>query len=226
MGNIERGIKMNINRYTKIFINNIMLRLGNEHLSLTNRKHVLCAVKKAYGAMSPRTLGRGRRPGARIYAPTLTTVLSTLANDFVDYFSKPAPKTQADFDDWHKTVCDKFLTNYNALLSFSGYTRTAKYGKAQKIVNIAFKYLYLFCDIVPGKPGHFTFCHFAIDSITLVWYKKHIDPKCSVGNWSDMTYGEYIEIQKNIRAYISKNMPDKTPFEAEFEIWSDLYYGK
>lgn len=217
---------MNINRYTKIFIKNVMLGLGNVHLSLTNHKHVLCAVKKAYGAMSPRTLGRGKLSGARIHAPALTSVLSTLANDFVDYFSKPAPKTQADFDDWHKTVCDKFLTNYNALLSSSGYTRTAKYGKAQKIVNIAFKYLYLFCDIVPGNPGHFTFCHFAIDSITLAWYKKHIDPKCFVGNWSDMTYEEYIEIQEKIRENIRKIMTDKTPFEAEFEIWSDLYYGE
>ena len=91
--------KMNINHYTKIFIKNIMLGLGNVHLSLTNHKHVLCAVKKAYVAMSPRTLGRGRLPGARIHAPALTSVLSTLANDFVDYFSKPAPKTQAVFDD-------------------------------------------------------------------------------------------------------------------------------
>ena len=218
---------MNINHYTKIFIKNVMLGLGNEHLSLTNHKHVLCAVKKAYGAMSSRTLGRGKLPGARIHAPTLTTVLSTLANDFVDYFSKPAPKTQAVFDDWHKTVCDKFLTNYNALLSSSGYTRTAKYGKAQKIVNIAFKYLYLFCDIVPGNPGHFTFCHFAIDNYTLKWYNGLPGyPKCSARNWSDMTYEEYIEIQEKIREYIRKIMTDKTPFEAEFEIWSDLYYGK
>ncbi len=218
---------MNINRYTKIFIKNVMMGLGNVHLSLTNHKHVLCAVKKAYGAMSPRTLGRGKLHGAKIHAPTLTSVLSTLANDFVDYFSKPAPKTQADFDDWHNTVCDKFLTIYNALLSSSGYTRTAKYGKAQKIVNITFKYLYLFCDIVLGNPGHFTFCHFAIDNYTLKWYNGLPGyPKCSARNWSDMTYGEYIDIQKNIRAYISKNMPDKTPFEAEFEIWSDLYYGK
>ena len=78
---------MNINRCTKIFIKNVMLGLCNVHLSLTNHKHVLCAVKKAYGAMSPRRLARGRLPGARIHAPALTSVLSTLANDFVDYFS-------------------------------------------------------------------------------------------------------------------------------------------
>ena len=217
---------MNINHYTKIFIKNIMLGLGNVHLSLTNHKHVLCAVKKAYGAMSPRTLGRGRLPGARIHAPALTSVLSTLANDFVDYFSKPAPKTQADFDDWHNTVCDKFLTNYNALLSSSGYTRTAKYGKAQKIVNIAFKYLYLFCDIVPGNPGHFTFCHFAIDNYTLRWYNKYNIGASYTKSWSNMSEKEYFRIQSEIFAHIRKTTSGITPFLAEFEIWSDLYYGK
>lgn len=156
----------------------------------------------------------------------LTAVLSMLANNFVDYFSKVAPKSQEDFDDWHKAVCDKFLANYNALLSYSGYTRVARYGKVQKIVNVTFKYLYLFCDIVPTNPGHFTFCHFSIDRKTLAWYKKNVNVKCSVRNWSNMTDIEYIEIQKGIREYISKNMPEKTPFEAEFEIWSDLYYGK
>lgn len=39
-------------------------------------------------------------------------------------------------------------------------------------------------------------------------------------------YGEYIVIQEKIREYISKNMPERTPFEAEFEIRSDLYYGE
>ena len=217
---------MNINRYTKIFIKNIMLGLGNVHLSLTNHDHVLHAVEKAYIAMSPRTLGKGKLKGAKISPRNKAIVLSKLAAVFVDYFKSSAPATQADFDKWHEKTCNDFCNDFNTVLRTSNYKKRMKYGKAQKIVNIAFKYLYLFCDIVPENPGHFTFCHFAIDSITLVWYKKHIDPKCSVGNWSDMTYDEYIEIQKNIRAYISKNIPDKTPFEAEFEIWSDLYYGK
>ena len=41
-----------------------------------------------------------------------------------------------------------------------------------------------------------------------------------------MTYDEYIEIQDKIHKHIGKTMPEKTPFEAEFEIWSDLYYGE
>ena len=202
-----------------------MLGLGNVHLSLTNHDHVFHAVEKAYIAMTPRTLGRGKAKGAKISAKNKIIVLSNLADVFVDYFKSPAPATQIEFDEWHEKTCNDFCNDFNAVLRTSNYAKRIKYGKAQKIVNIAFKYLYLFCDIVPGNPDHFTFCHFAIDSITLAWYKKHIAPKCSVGNWSDMTYGEYIDIQKNIRAYISKHIPDKTPFEAEFEIWSDLYYG-
>jgi hypothetical protein len=216
---------MNINHYTKIFIKNIMLGLGNVHLSLTNHDHVLHAVEKAYIAMSPRTFDK-LRADAEIDVVAKKAVLSELAQKSVDYFKAPAPATQAKFDEWHRETCEWFIDEFNdRVMRPSGY-KDIEYGKAQKIVNIAFKYLYLFCDVVPGNPSHFTFCHFAIDSITLAWYKKHIDPKCSIGNWSDMTYGEYIEIQKNIRAYISKHIPDKTPFEAEFEIWSDLYYGK
>ena len=220
-------MKMNINRYTKIFIKNIMLGLGNVHLSLTNHDHVFHAVEKAYIAMTPRTLGRGKAKGAKISAKNKIIVLSNLADAFVDYFKSPAPATQIEFDEWHEKTCNDFCNDFNAVLRTSNYAKRIKYGKAQKIVNIAFKYLYLFCDIEPGNPGHFTFCHFAIDNYTLKWYNGLPGyPKCSARNWSDMTYGEYIDIQKNIRAYISKHIPDKTPFEAEFEIWSDLYYGE
>ena len=92
-------------------------------------------------------------------------------------------------------------------------------------MNIAFKYLYLFCDIKEVGPDHFKFCHFAIDSITLVWYKKHVDLNPSVGNWSNIDYPEYIEIQKNIRTYLfAQSKYPKEPFFAEFEIWSQYAF--
>ena len=212
---------MNINCQTKIFIKNVMLGLGNVHLSLFENGQIAKVLEKAYIAMSPRTFEKVR-DDAEIDAVAKKAVLSELAQKFVDYFKGKTPATQADFDKWHKGTCEWFVKEFNArVIQLSGYKDIA-YGKAQKIVNVAFKYLYLFCDIVPGNPGYFTFCHFAIDSVILDWYRK-IDPTCPVKNWSDMTYDEYIDIQNKIRNYISKNMPDKTPFEAEFEIWSDLY---
>ena len=216
---------MNTNYYAKIFIKNVIFRLNSRRLSLTNHKQVLRAVENAYIAMSPRTFVKVT-PSAKIIQPAKEIVLSDLAKIFVEYFKAPAPKTQAEFDKWHKNTCEWFVKEFNASVMLPSGYKGIEYGKAQKIVNIAFKYLYLFCGIIPGHPGHFTFCHFAIDSVTLEWYKKTIDPSCSVKNWSDMSYDEYIEIQENIRTHIKKSISEKTPFEAEFEIWSDLYYGE
>ena len=217
---------MNIDCYTKIFIKNTMLGLGDVCLSLTNCAYVFQEIERAYRDMQPRTFKK-LRDDAKIDAMAKKFILIDLANQFVDYFKAPAPATQAKFDKWHEETCKWFIDEFNnRVMRPSGY-KGIEYGKAQKIVNIAFKYLYLFCDIEPGNPGHFTFCHFAIDNYTLKWYNGLPGyPKCSARNWSDMIYDEYIEIQKNIRAYISKNIPDKTPFEAEFEIWSEEYYKK
>ena len=151
--------------------------------------------------------------------------MTKLASVFVDYFKSPVLATQKDFEEWHEKTCNDFCNDFNAVLRTSNYAKRIKYGKAQKIVNIAFKYLYLFCDIEDGEPSHFKFCHFAIDSITLKWYNKNVDQNCTVGNWSDMDYPEYIEIQKNIRTYLAcQNKYPKEPFLAEFEIWSQYAF--
>ena len=41
-----------------------------------------------------------------------------------------------------------------------------------------------------------------------------------------MSEKEYFRIQSEIFAHIGKTTSGITPFLAEFEIWSDLYYGK
>ena len=221
---------MNINYYTKIFIKNIMLGLGNVHLSLTNHDHVLHAVEKAYLSMQPRTFER-IMPSATINVAAKKAVLKDFTNKFVDYFKVPAPATQGDFDRWHKKTCEWFVDEFNTrVMRPSGY-RDIEYGKAQKIINVAFKSLYLFCDIVPGEPSHFTFCHFIIDRYTLIWYNKIVCAKFGLSGfkkpWRDMNYVEYIEIQENIRKYLgAQNKYSQNPFLAEFEIWSDYAFGK
>ena len=88
---------MNINYYTKIFIKNNMLGIGNVALSLTDHKHASNVVEKAYIAMVPRTFEK-LSSNAKINVSARNAVLSDLANKFVDYFKAPAPQTQADFD--------------------------------------------------------------------------------------------------------------------------------
>ena len=220
---------MNINYYTKIFIKNIMIGSGDVRLSLTNFAHVLLVVEKAYLSMQPRTFER-IMPSATINVAAKKAVLKDLTNEFVAYFNAPAPATQADFDAWHKDMCEWFVDEFNKkVMRPSGY-RDIEYGKAQKIVNVAFKSLYLFCDIVADDPCHFTFCHFIIDRYTLIWYNKIVCAKCrpSAFNnpWRDMNYAEYIKIQENIRKYlIEQNKYSQNPFLAEFEVWSEYAFG-
>ena len=230
MINYIKENKMNINHYTKIFIKNIMLGAGNVHLSLANHDHVLLAVEKAYIAMQPRTFEK-LISNAKINIAAKKAVLKDLANKFVDYFKAPAPTTQADFDKWHKDTCDWFLDEFNKkVMRPSGY-KDISYGKAQKIVNVTFKFLYLYCDIVPGTPGHFTFCHFIIDRYTLIWYKDVVCKKLGTTPpkkpWRDMDYPEYIEIQYNTRKYLGMQEEySQNPFLAEFEIWSEYAFEK
>ena len=73
---------MNINHYTKIFIKNIMLDVGDVHLSLTDPDHVLLAVEKAYIAMQPRTFEK-LRGDAEIDVVAKKAVLRKLAEKFV-----------------------------------------------------------------------------------------------------------------------------------------------
>lgn len=51
-----------------------------------------------------------------------------------EYFAKDAPKSRNDFEDTHKNMCCVWTNEFSGDL--------AKYGKAQKIVNMTFKYLY------------------------------------------------------------------------------------
>ena len=219
---------MNINHYTEIFIKNVMFGAGNVHLSLTGSDHVLLAVEKAYIAMQPRTF-ENLISNAKINIVAKKAVLKDLTDKFVDYFKAPAPATQAEFDKWHKDTCDWFLNEFNTkVVRPSGY-KDICYGKVQKIINVTFKYLYLFTPMTEGYPTHFTFCHFVVDNDTLRWYKakvcKKVGAKSPAVSWSNMDYPEYIEIQGNIRTYLfAQSKYPKESFLAEFEIWSEYAF--
>lgn len=141
---------------------------------VTNPQDILkYAVNKAYIDMQPRTI-----KGHNI---SLTEPLrKKLADRFCDYFKDPAPSTESDFDKIHSKFCGDFLTELNKIFT----SAPQEFGKAQKVINMAFKYLYCFDD-APLYPDHFKHCHMPIDSYTLNWcfdnfakkfYKKAISP--------------------------------------------------
>lgn len=167
--------------------------------------------------------------------------LKHLSEKFEEYFKAPE-KNKEDFNDWHDKCCKEFQAEYNK--SLEGKYHNIKYGKAQKIVNMTFKYLFCYAD-ADKFVGHFRYCHMPLDSFTLTWYrreaKKYMKPneelwyqnnKNTVGNltWSDMERDEYIKIQEDISKILVDykikigdqeiSLPQNA-LKAEFYIWQN-----
>ena len=147
-------------------------------------------------------------------------------------------KDQKAFDNWHKDTCKSV---YDVL---DGLYKNIKYGKAQKIVNMTFKYLY--CINSNRGRDYFTYCHIPLDSVILdwIWDNEFIMPyesndsmpkKLQHGyfdNWSNLDYDSkdditednkrqkhytYMFFQKLIRDFC--NGKQITPLQLEFLVW-------
>ena len=90
------------------------------------------------------------------------------------------------------------------------------FGKAQKLVNISFKYAYCLDD-ADKYLRKFYPCHMALDSVVLKWYAENKTDTVGVSNWSSIKYSDYIRIQNDIRQYCDQQ---KTlPLVKEFDVW-------
>lgn len=204
-----------------LFIKNMMFRTGKRFLSVIDKNDVILAIKNAYLAMSPRTVKEVGTTSLfkKVGITGKYTVFDWLAEMFIKYFRGEPP---INFDDWHNKVCEEFLKRFNDVLRKSGYN-PVQYGKAQKIVNVTFKNLYLYDDAFLYEE-YFYDCHFILSSENLDWYKHNVNSSWRKIAWSNLNYKQYIEIQENIREYFKNNEKCyKAPFIAEFFIWSDHF---
>jgi len=197
-------------------------------LSIHEKNDVLLAVKKAYVDMTPRNIGglkEAHDNNKEQYENSLNSVFGTLADRFIDYFDK-IPNTEKQFDNWHKKTCSDFKIDFQKFLDSQKVGYTIQYGKAQKIVNMTFKYLYCFDD---AEDEYFKYCHMALDQYTLKWYNEEYDQnyrkskeylssdynyRASSG-WSNLNETKYQNIQDLIRIIFD----GKSPFFEEFIIW-------
>jgi len=124
------------------------------------------------------------------------------------------------FDCWHKETMDEAKTLAEFLT----------YGQVQKIINMAFKYLYCCKDIRDKKSDHFVHCHMALDNYTLAWFErtckgvfeKRVGSKYRHDDWSKITDpNKYFDIINAARCWLKKSKwPDtENLFIAEFSIW-------
>lgn len=87
------------------------------------------------------------------------------------------------------------------IISGSGGRYASRYGLAQKIVNMTYKYFYVFNELLhfPELNGIYSECDCPLDSIVL----KELDYKGTV--WTKVTKKEYKEIQNMISSKVGPN---------------------
>jgi hypothetical protein len=194
---------------------------------------------------TPRTLANLNKVPQKVKL----NAFSSLAQPLYDFIHSTPLKSQKEYDAWQFKYSSSFLVELNTKLQEYGVSQAA-YGKAQKVINMAMKYL--FClDGADRYLDRFKYCHMAIDRYTLRWITKEVFPWYNNGksrpdrlvatkapSWSNLEYGDtsekysYYQFQSIIRDYLnsatnpyrSETGAPLTPFEAEFYIWPE-YYG-
>lgn len=199
------------------------LRRKNCHIS--DDEAVLHAIELAYRDMSPRTInGHGTIDDEDIAALRQSHTASVS-----DKLRQDAPSSQEQFDAMHEELCENFLAQYNELLSKNNLESHA-FGKAQKIVNMTFKYLYCFEDSNKYN-AWFEYAHMPIDSIVNEWWKEDGVTSCTL-TWSNLNKDEYYFFQALARKWPTANQLDsngnqlpKRPLDVELIMWN-RYSGR
>ena len=133
-------------------------------------------------------------------------IQSELFQEFEKYFDNEYPKTKEDFNLKHKKMCECWTDQFKNSLG--------TYGKAQKIVNMTFKYL--FCSDYIDK-DYFDYCHMPLDSYTLEWFRRKTENEIKFDKWSNLDYDKYVKITEKIFEILQQK-----PLVAEFKIWPEI----
>lgn len=175
----------------------------NSAKNITDIRQILIGKRKntVYKAAFSRHLGKSITKDAFDY----------LANELNNYTNSTTVMSQIDFDEWHKNVCVEFLNKLNGKSPCP-----KKYGKAQKALNMAGKYLYCCSDSI-SLEAKFTHFHMALDGYTYIGTSKTAYPLSfyrdivmrgslpigTIKSWSQLDNTNYDNAVKNIRDFIS-----------------------
>lgn len=203
--------------------------------NINNRGDYQEAVNRAFKDFSSRTLDK-IVDNAKVDEIKRKEAQQYIVDRFYAYFNE---ENVVDFETWHNETCEEFLKRYNEAIK-DNY-KAVRYGKAQKIVNMMFKYLYCYSN-AEHYEEKFQNCHLTLDSYTLEWFQDKVVKKLNEtrkkgkdyikkmeGTWSNLEKGDkeciwsYLWIQNEIKKYLNTCPHDNqdNPFKAEFSIWDD-----
>lgn len=154
--------------------------------------------------------------------------LKTVAEELQEYFKENKEEENKEtFNKKHTEWCESLIKDYSSYLD-----EKLTYGQAQKIINMAFKYLYCIFDAkekLEEKKERFKYCHMPLDKFSLEWVKRYFK-KGSVKSWSHMEkedlenkeYG-YNTYLKNIEEYCEQKYDGQiSPLQLDFIVWPKM----
>ncbi len=192
-----------------------------KRMSISSEEDIRYVVmKKAYKDMMIRTIKK-ENANAAIDIKKRDEVLKWLSHEFLKFFKDEGNIYDENFSKWHEKICEEFLNKFNGDVLKDNY-KPIQFGKAQKIVNMTFKYLRCFDD-ADDYSAFFVHCQMPMDSFMIEeWYNKN-----NVGNgekiscaWSNFRKDCYYDIQSQIKVYCEKS--HQTPLEVDFIEWKKI----
>ncbi len=127
-----------------------------------------------------------------------------LAN-FADEVQLFFQKNSGEFT--HELWCDNLINDLKEINQYE-----ARYGHAQKIVNMTFKYLYC-CS--GAEKQWFKDCHMPLDQYTLAWF--FTEEGILFQGWSWFNKEKYIEVSNTIKSILKSDILGK-----ELVIWDEF----
>ena len=117
-----------------------MFEVDHSNKSIKNIDDIFGVINTpAYKDMQPRHFpGIGKKKDER------KKIFLKLADKFKSYFETEDFTSTESFDKWHKKQCDFLKKEFRKLSNDFGNKMTR--GKAQKLINMTFKHLFLFGD--------------------------------------------------------------------------------
>ena len=211
---------------------------------IANLDDIKMALKEIYNKGVP--FAHTSRPSLGTHPGMLDPIAERIHNYFVQKGNKK--NNQSNFDKFHKELCDDFITIYNrnkAPADDDPADDDPTYGNAQKLINVAFKYLSCYSDY-DTYADLFSYCHIPLDNNILcaindVFVEHSIEEifsskiYISQGNpehnarlvvggnricWSELNYDQYITLVSIYRLAMAGKIGDHCWLTVDFHYWS------
>ena len=142
---------------TMPLLDDLIKRFSATTIGFPDSQELEHAIAKAHTDMSRRATGH--KPEIQEES------IRWLANRFKK-LSPFAYKKQEDFDKWHEDTCNAYCKELNSFAVRKGFSFIMTYGRAQKVLNMTFKYLYCTSKYKARVEKIIPFLHMTLDGYT------------------------------------------------------------